>query len=141
MMNGYTIGDLSRRTGVKVPTIRFYEGRGIIPDPGRTEGGQRRYGDAELARLSFIAHARQLGFDLDAIMELVALQDVPHAAHADAHRIASERLIKVRDRIDRLRWLEQELRRIVAICNGQPDGEPCRVLDALADHDACEGAH
>ena len=141
MTKGYTIGELSRRTGVKVPTIRFYEGRGLIPDPGRTEGGQRRYGNAELARLSFIAHARQLGFDLDAIMELVALQDVPHAAHADAHRIASERLIKVRDRIDRLRWLEQELRRIVAICNGQPDGEPCRVLDALADHDACEGAH
>ena len=141
MTKGYTIGELSRRTGVKVPTIRFYEGRGLLPDPGRTEGGQRRYGDGELTRLSFIAHARQLGFDLDAIMELVALQDMPHAAHADAHRIASERLVEVRDRIDRLRGLERELRRVVASCDGQPDGEPCRVLNALADHDACEGAH
>ena len=141
MANGYSIGELSRRTGVKVPTIRFYEGRGLVPDPGRTEGGQRRYGEGELARLSFIAHARQLGFDLDAIAELIALQDLPHAAHADAHRIASERLVEVRDRIDRLRGLEQELRRVVATCDGRPDGRPCRVLDALADHDACAGDH
>ena len=100
MANGYSIGELSRRTGVKVPTIRFYEGRGLVPDPGRTEGGQRRYGDGELALLSFIAHARQLGFDLDAIAELIALQDMPHAAHADAHRIASERLVEVCGRIE-----------------------------------------
>ena len=141
MMNGYTIGDLSRRTGVKVPTIRFYEGRGIIPDPGRTEGGQRRYGDAELARLSFIAHARQLGFDLDAIAGLIALQDAPLEAHGDAHRIAGERLAEVRDRIARLRALEGELSRIVATCDGHPDGEPCRVLESLADHEACNGEH
>ena len=141
MVNGYTIGELSRRTGVKVPTIRFYEGRGLLPDPGRTEGGQRRYGDGELARLLFIAHARQLGFELDAIMELIALQDMPHDAHADAHRIASERLIEVRDRIDRLCGLERELRRVIATCDGRPDGKPCRVLNALADSEACEGEH
>ena len=140
-MGGYTIGELSRRTGVKVPTIRFYEGRGLIPDPGRTDGGQRRYGDGELARLSFIAHARQLGFDLDAIAELIVLQDAPLEAHGDAHRIAGERLAEVRDRIARLRALEGELVRIVATCDGRPDGEPCRVLESLADHGACEGEH
>ena len=141
MAKGYTIGELSRRTGVKVPTIRFYEGRGLIPDPGRTEGGQRRYGDAELARLSFIAHARQLGFDLDAIAGLIALQDAPLEAHGNAHRIAGERLAEVRDRIARLRGLERELSRVVATCDGHPDGQPCRVLDALADPEVCEGEH
>ena len=75
---------------MKVTTIRYYEGRGLLPDPGRTDGGQRRYGDAELDRLSFIAHARQLGFDLDAIAELIALQETPQVAHGDAHRIATD---------------------------------------------------
>ena len=139
--NGYTIGELSRRTGVKVPTIRFYEGRGLIPDPGRTQGGQRRYGDRELARLAFVAHARQLGFDLDAIAELITLQDAPLEAHGDAHRIAGERLAEVRERIARLRALESELDRIVATCDGRPDGKPCRVLESLADHGACDREH
>ena len=141
MADGYTIGELSHRTGVKVPTIRFYEGRGLLPDPGRTEGGQRRYGDGELARLAFVAHARQLGFDLDAIAELIALQDAPLDAHGSAHRIAGERLAEVRDRIARLRALEGELSRIVATCDGRPDGKPCRVLESLADHEACEEEH
>ena len=138
---GLSIGALSRRTGVKVPTIRFYEARGLIPDPGRTEGGQRRYGDAEAARLAFVAHARQLGFDLDAIAELIALQDTPLDAHGDAHRIATARLDEVRDRIARLRRLEGELMRVVDACDGHSDGAPCRVLDALADHEACGGEH
>ena len=141
MANGYTIGELSRRTGVKVPTIRFYEGRGLLPEPGRTEGGQRRYGDGELARLAFVAHARQLGFDLDAIAGLIALQDAPLEAHGKAHRIAGERLAEVRDRIARLRALEGELSRIVATCDGHPDGEPCRVLESLADQRGCCEAH
>lgn len=140
-MQGHSIGTLSRRTGVKVTTIRYYEGRGLLPDPGRTGGGQRRYGDAELDRLSFIAHARQLGFDLDAIAELITLQETPQAAHGDAHRIAKNRIIEVRDRIERLRQLEAELIRVVNACDGRSDGQPCRVLHALADHQACEGAH
>ncbi|MEM7500114.1 MAG: helix-turn-helix domain-containing protein [Pseudomonadota bacterium] len=140
-MQGHSIGALSKRTDVKLTTIRYYEGRGLLPDPGRTDGGQRRYGDAELDRLSFIAHARQLGFDLDAIAELSALQEAPQLAHGDAHRIATDRLGQVRDRIERLGRLEAELARVVAARDGDPDGRPCRVLNALADHGACEGEH
>lgn len=140
-MQGLSIGSLSKRTGVKVTTIRYYEGRGLLPDPGRTGGGQRRYGDAELDRLSFVAHARQLGFDLDAIAELIALQEAPHAAHGDAHRIAKDRIAEVRDRIERLRRLEVELVRVLNACDGHSDGQPCRVLYALADHQACESEH
>lgn len=140
-MHGHSIGALSKRTGVKVTTIRFYEGRGLLPDPGRTGGGQRRYGDAELDRLSFIAHARQLGFNLDAIAELIALQETPQTAHGDAHRIAKDRISDILDRIERLRRLEIELMRVVNACDGRSDGQPCRVLHALADHQACEGEH
>lgn len=62
-------------------------------DPGRTEGGQRRYGNAEAARLAFVAHARQLGFDLDAIAELIALQDMPLPSRysAELSRIRARR--------------------------------------------------
>ena len=122
---------------MKVPTIRLYETRGLMPDPGRTDGGRRRYGNNDLARLAFITHVRQLGFDLDAVAGLIVLQDAPHAAHGEAHRIASERLAEVRDRIARLRRLEGELARVVATCDGHSDGKRCRVLDALADHEAC----
>lgn len=140
-MHGHSIGALSKRTGVKVTTIRFYEWRGLLPDPGRTGGGQRRYGDAELDRLSFIAHARELGFNLDAIAELITLQETPQTAHGDAHRIAKDRISDIRDRIERLRRLEIELMRVVNACDGRSDGQPCRVLHALADHQACEGEH
>ncbi|WP_116087707.1 helix-turn-helix domain-containing protein [Tropicimonas sp. IMCC34011] len=140
-MQGHSIGALSKHTGVKVTTIRYYEARGLLPDPGRTGGGQRRYGDDELDRLSFIAHARQLGFDLDAIAELIALQETPHGAHGDAHRIATDRIAEVRNRIERLRRLEAELVRVVNACDGHSDGQPCQVLHALADHQACKGEH
>ncbi|MBQ2262990.1 MAG: MerR family DNA-binding protein [Loktanella sp.] len=119
----------------------YYEGRGLLPDRGRTGGGQRRYGDAELDRLSFIAHARQLGFDLDAIAQLIALQEAPQTAHGGAHRIATARISEVRDRIARLRRLEMELVRVVNACGGHSDGQPCRALQALADHQAFEGEH
>ncbi|EBA09102.1 hypothetical protein SSE37_22709 [Sagittula stellata E-37] len=69
------------------------------------------------------------------------MQEVPQAAHGDAHRIAKDRIIEVRDRIARLRRLEAELVRVVKTCDGQSDGQPCRVLHALADHQACEGEH
>ena len=82
---GISIGASSRLTGVKVQTIRFYETHRLMLDPGRTEGVQRRYGDTQIDRLSFIAHAWQLGFDLGSIAELIALQDEPLTAHGDAH--------------------------------------------------------
>ena len=67
----YSIGELSSETGVKVPTIRYYEGAGLLPVPTRTEGQQRRYTAAAVARLNFIRHARELGFEVAAVLERV----------------------------------------------------------------------
>ncbi len=134
-----TIGELSRRTGVKVPTIRWYEQAGLIEEPGRTSGNQRRYGDADLERLSFIRHARDLGLGIDAIRELIDLGGHPERPCEDADRIAATHLENVRARITRLKRLETELARI-ADCGGHTIGE-CRVLSALADHDQCGGEH
>ncbi|MEX0956785.1 MAG: helix-turn-helix domain-containing protein [Rhizobiaceae bacterium] len=134
-----TIGELSRRTGVKVPTIRWYEQAGLIEEPGRTAGNQRRYGDTDLERLAFIRHARDLGFGLDSIRELIELGGHPERPCADADRIASAHLDDVRQRIARLQRLADELERI-ADCGGHSVGE-CHVLNALGDHHQCAAEH
>ncbi|MGV6840722.1 MAG: MerR family transcriptional regulator [Planktomarina sp.] len=69
-----SIGQLSKRVGVKVPTIRYYEDQGLMPQVGRSAGNQRRYDAASIERLSFIKHARDLGFSMKSIAALIALQ-------------------------------------------------------------------
>ena len=136
----YSIGDLSQRTGVKVPTIRYYETIGLIAPATRTDGNQRRYDADGLRRLGFIRHARDLGLSLDAVRALVALDGTPGQPCVDAHEIAALHLEDIRARISRLTRLEAELSRIAAM---QDDGDAgcCRVLEALGDHADCAGPH
>lgn len=135
-----SIGRLARDTGTKVQTIRYYEQIGLLPEPGRTDGGQRRYTSADLDRLAFIRHARQLGFPLEAIRELLDLADHPRqpCEHADA--IARRQLDQVEKRIRRLEALRTELARMVADCAGGTVAE-CRVLEVLRDHAECLTEH
>ncbi len=136
----YSIGDLSRATGVKVTTIRYYEQKGLLCHDGRTAGNQRRYGARGLARLAFIRHARDLGLSLEAIRALVALEGKGDAICAESHAIARAHLADVRDRIRRLRALERELERIAASCDGSGQGG-CSILAAFGDHQLCAGDH
>ena len=95
-----SIGELSRRTGVKVPTIRYYEEVGLMPAPPRTAGKQRRYGPAEVDRLNFIRHARELGFEVGAIRELLAMSAQPDRSCAEVDQIARRHLSEVDRRIE-----------------------------------------
>ncbi|PZX12484.1 DNA-binding transcriptional MerR regulator [Palleronia aestuarii] len=135
-----TIGNLAKKTGTKVQTIRYYEQIGLMPEPGRTEGGQRRYGEAELDRLSFIRHSRQLGFSLDAIRELLDLGDHPDRPCQEADTIARRQLKQVERRMARLEALQTELRRMVRECSGGRTAD-CRVLEVLRDHSECLTDH
>jgi DNA-binding transcriptional MerR regulator len=135
-----TIGTLARRTGTKVQTIRYYEQIRLMPEPGRTSGGQRRYGEAELDRLAFIRHSRQLGFSLEAIRELLDLSDHPEKSCEEADRIARRQLRQVEQRMERLEALRTELARMVQECSGGSTSD-CRVLDVLRDHSECLTAH
>ena len=137
----FSIGELSRRTNVKVPTIRYYEESGLLDAPERTEGNQRRYDAAGLERLSFIKHARDLGFSIEAIAALIELQGHPDRSCAEATEIALAQLSDVRAKIKRLRALEKELARISKGCDGDGVTEDCYVLASLADHDLCEREH
>lgn len=134
------IGTLARKTGTKVQTIRYYEQIGLMPQPGRTEGGQRRYDGAGLDRLAFIRHARQLGFTLEAIRELLDLSDNPEKSCDDADRIARRQLQQVEQRMARLEALRTELERMIHECSGGNTAN-CRVLEVLRDHSECLTAH
>ena len=136
----YAIGDLARRAGVKVPTIRYYEQIGLLSEPARTEGKQRRYSGADLGRLTFIRHARELGFGIEAIRELVVLSDEPDTSCAEADRIARHHLIEVTQRIARLEALRGELERMIGEC-AQGRVAECRVIQSLADHGLCCAEH
>jgi DNA-binding transcriptional MerR regulator len=135
-----SIGELSRRTGVKAPTIRYYESVGLMPFPHRSEGQQRRYSEPEVSRLTFIRHARDLGFEIDAIHELLAMSAQPDQSCAEADRIARRHMTEVDRRIGQLTALRAELQRMVDACGHGRVGD-CRVIETLANHDHCEHQH
>ena len=135
-----SIGTLGQRTGTKVQTIRYYEQIGLMPEPGRTEGGQRRYGAVELDRLAFIRHARQLGFSLEAIRELLDLSDSPERSCAQVDAVAQRQLKAVEVRIARLEALRTELSRMIRECNADRVAD-CRILEVLRDHEECLADH
>ena len=139
-MKEYSIGQMSRRTGVKVTTIRYYESRGLIQSPERTEGGQRRYNEGALERLAFLRHARELGFGLDDIADLMALAEAPAEDCAPAHEIARKQLAAVDRRMALLAQLREELARLADADDPGQAGE-CRVIQVLGDHQLCIGAH
>ena len=132
-----TIGQAARHSGVKVPTIRYYEQIGLLPAPPRSEGNRRQYDADDLRRLAFIRHARELGFEIDAIRALLALQDEPDQSCATADQIARARLVEVEQRIASLTALKAELERMLASCAHGQVAE-CRVIEAMADHSQCK---
>lgn len=127
------IGDLAAATATKVETIRYYERIGLLPVPTRTSGNYRAYGQRHLERLSFIRHARELGFSVDAIRDLLRLADDPDQPCDRADRIALTHLADIEHRIARLKAMKAELERMLARCEGGRIAE-CRVIEVLADH-------
>ena len=135
-----TIGMLANQTGTNAQTIRYYEQIGLMPEPDRTSGGRRRYSDVGLDRLSFIRHARQLGFGLDDIRELLGLCDSPDQTCLEADQIARRQLALVEQRMIRLEALRTELKRMISECACNTVAE-CRVLEVLRDHSHCLTDH
>lgn len=137
---GLTIGNLAKRTGVKVQTIRYYETIGLLPAPDRTDGNQRRYDDGSANTLRFIRHARDLGFEIAQIRDLLTLAGHPERPCADADAIARLHLDHVEQRIAILKSLRGELKRMVRQCSGGRVAT-CRVIESLADHAHCQTEH
>ncbi|MEO8683548.1 MAG: helix-turn-helix domain-containing protein [Devosia sp.] len=134
------IGELAKRTNVKVPTIRYYEEIGLLASAPRTEGNQRRYGQSQVDRLNFIRHSRELGFEIDDIRELLAMTAAPQTSCHQVDSIALNHLAEIDRRISRLNALRGELQRMVSEC-GHGRVCDCRIIEALADHRLCASDH
>lgn len=139
-MQDYSIGELASETGVKVPTIRYYEGIGILPAPPRTEGNQRRYDDTALERLRFIAHARSMGFPMDELRAMLRIAGHKDAPCEDIDALVRARLTEIEDRIARLTALRSELKGMLA-SHQHGTVADCRVVEVLSDHDHCGHEH
>ena len=141
----FGIGEVAKRLGCNVQTLRYYEQIGLVAPAHRTEGGQRRYGQTDLDRLKFIRHSRELGFPLDSIRTLLKLSRHRDEPCNEADALAREQLKQVRSRIARLQALESELAAMVEQCECNVVAN-CRVIEVLGNHDLCRhedhvGAH
>jgi DNA-binding transcriptional MerR regulator len=136
----YSIGELSSETGVKVPTIRYYEGIGLIEAPPRTAGNQRRYSSAARDRLKFIAHARAMGFPMESLREMLKIAGHREAPCGDIDALVRGRLAEVDERIARLTALRAELSGMLESHNHGTIAD-CRVVEVLSDHARCAHEH
>jgi DNA-binding transcriptional MerR regulator len=127
-----TIGQLSKQADVKVATIRYYEGRKLMPVPPRTEANYRIYDRQQLRRLRFIRRCRDLGFTLDQIRELLNLSTQAAKECSRVDRITEEHLKEIESKVADLRRLAAELRRIKNCCPGKGLIANCRILEALS---------
>ena len=113
-LENLSIGGVAKATGITVETIRFYQQRGLLPEPQRPPGTIRRYGAADVARLRFVKAAQRLGFSLDEVAQLLRLED---GTHCDEARVLAERkLHDVRERLAALRRIEAALAGLVDDC-------------------------
>ena len=129
------ISELAERSGTTPPTIRYYEGIGLLPRPARQGGGQRRYSEDAVQRLSFIRRCRDFGFTIDQVRELVALSRDPQRDCTEARDIGRAHLETVRQRLAELRVLERAIADFVDLCETTCAGGPgteCVPLITLA---------
>lgn len=129
MPASFTIGQLAAIAGVGVETVRYYQRRRLLVEPPRPLAGIRRYGEQDLAQLRFIRHAQELGFTLEEIAELLALDE---GLECDkAKQLASAKLAAVRDRLARLSDIEQALAEQVRACEANRGRQRCPLIEVL----------
>ena len=124
-----TIGAFAKAAGVNVETIRFYQRRGLLPEPSRPLGSIRRYEASDIARARFIKSAQQLGFSLDEVAALLTLEDGMHCI--EAREIAEQKLIDVRSRLADLHRMETALSDLVARCGAHKGKVKCPLIACL----------
>ncbi len=130
-MKVLTIGKLARLAGVGIETIRFYERIGLIEKPPRSEGGYRLYPEEAVSRLRFIRRAKELGFTLNEIRELLSLRLDGRSRCEDVRRQAEMKIAEIREKIRTLERMESALSRLVASCEAERPTNTCPILEAM----------
>lgn len=129
-MRTYTIGALAKAAEVGVETVRYYQRRALLDAPEKRDGGYRRYGEAELSRLRAIRRAQQLGFALDEIAELLALNE--ETDRDKARGLAQAKIDLIEARMRQLGEMRDALRELVQCCHATEAPAPCPILKALS---------
>lgn len=132
MTTGLKIGELAERTDCPVQTIRYYEREGLLPEPARTEGNYRLYGDTHLERLSIIRRCRSLDMTLDEIRTLLRFRDAPEENCGEVNVLLDAHIGHVAARIAELKALEKELKQLRQTCNEVNATKDCGILNNLA---------
>ena len=131
-MYEYTIGHAAKAAGVNIETLKYYERRGLLPEPPRSSGNYRLYPDESVRIVRFVKRAQELGFTLNEIRELLALRDGGDSAGcADVRSQAGRKLRDIKSKIRSLRTMQEALSRLVAQCSGEGPVTRCPILEAL----------
>ena len=141
MSQSLTIGKLAKKTDVSIDSIRFYERRGLIAEPMRTESNYRLYPLEAADRLRFIKKAQQLGFSLSEIQELLDLSQNPTASKADVKSKTEEKIEDIKSKIQNLNRILKALEQLDKTCDGHGPVSECPILKALASDDSHECHH
>ncbi len=131
-MEGLTTAQLAREGGVNVETIRYYERHGLLPNAPRTSSGYRKFSGEFVTRLRFIRRARELGFLLKEVKELLAIRVKPGSGCAEVRRKAEIKIAGVEEKMRELQAIRDALRRITDACSGLGPAANCSILEALS---------
>jgi MerR family transcriptional regulator, copper efflux regulator len=130
-METLTIGQIAKRAEVGVETVRFYERRGLLEEPDRSRSGYRQYDESVVRRLEFIRRAKELGFTLKEIKELLSLKLAPSTACASVKRRAEAKIEDIEGKLRTLRRMKKALIKLTESCHGNGSVAECPILDAL----------
>ena len=131
MVNLMNIGNVAKRTGVSVETIRFYERKGLVEAPPRKDSGYRQFADSDIKRLLFIQQAKTLGFSLMEIKELLSIKDDPDTSSREVKSMALTKLNSIEEKIKMLQRMKLTLKSLVDSCPGEGPKRHCPILEAL----------
>lgn len=138
-MSSLKIGELARRSGLNVETLRYYERRGLIPPPDRLPSGYRIYPTATLQRLAFIRRCKALGFTLEETRDLLQLQQHPERGSAAVKQRVEQHIRDIRRKVDDLQQMLTTLEELSARCDGEGTAADCPILAFLEQEEAPSG--
>ncbi len=125
------IGEVAKAAGIGIDAVRFYERKGLIPEPARRPSGYRMYSPDVVLSLRFIRRAKELGFSLKEISELLSLETAAETTAADVRKLAEAKLADIEERIRALRRMRRALRKATESCTGRGSTSGCSILQTL----------
>lgn len=134
-MTGLKVGEVAKQAGVNLQTVHYYERRGLLPRPPRTESNYRAYPVEAVLRVRFIKRAQELGFTLKEIKELLALRAAPRTRCADVRERAESKVHDIDDKVRTLQAMRKALTKLIGECSGSGLVSQCPILEAIDSED------